>query len=338
MSSQQKKPIEFMGFDSVTVSLMSFNFVSAVGIVFANKYVFHTYGYNFACFVTSLHFVTTTIGGRVCLALGMYKVKELNPMDVLPITVSFCCFVVFNNLSLQHNSVGFYQLMKVLTTPVVVVLQKILYNIDVEHNLQICLGVICCGVAIATVSDMSVNFAGTFWAIMGLVSTAFYQLQVSQRQKNLKVNALQLLHYQAPQAAAVVMVMTPFLDKVTGPDGILAYEMTSGAFMAIAVACVLAFCVNLSTFLVIGHTNPVSYQVLGHFKLVLILIAGVVMFGEDSNVIRLTGMVMAFCGILGYSEIKRKINVSNQAPSRQQDRGEDGVPLVSVSGTPKSDR
>jgi hypothetical protein len=32
-------------------------------------------------------------------------------------------FVVFNNLSLQYNSVGFYQLMKVLTTPVVVLLQ-----------------------------------------------------------------------------------------------------------------------------------------------------------------------------------------------------------------------
>jgi len=46
-------------------------------------------------------------------------------MDVLPITVCFCAFVVFNNLSLQYNSVGFYQLMKVLTTPIVVVLQKV---------------------------------------------------------------------------------------------------------------------------------------------------------------------------------------------------------------------
>jgi len=112
-----------MGFEPTTVSLMAFNFVSAVGIVFANKYVFHVYSYNFACFVTALHFVVTTLGGRVCLALNMYQVKTLNHMDVLPITASFCCFVVFNNLSLQHNSVGFYQLMKVLTTPVVVVLQ-----------------------------------------------------------------------------------------------------------------------------------------------------------------------------------------------------------------------
>ena len=162
---------------------------------------------------------------------------------------------------------------------------------------------ICVGVAIATVSDVSMNFLGTFWAVMGLVSTAFYQLQVSQRQKNLKVNALQLLHYQAPQAAGVVLVMTPFLDKVTGPDGLMSYEMTSSAFFSIAVACVLAFCVNLSTFLVIGRTNPVSYQVLGHFKLVVILSSGVLVFGEDSNVIRLSGMVMSLCGIIGYSEV-----------------------------------
>jgi solute carrier family 35, member E3 len=254
-------------------------------------------------------------------------------MDVLPITVCFCAFVVFNNLSLQYNSVGFYQLMKVLTTPVVVVLQKYLYDIDVDLHLRYCLGLICCGVAVATVSDVSVNAAGTFWAVMGLVSTAFYQLQVSRKQKALKVNALQLLHYQAPQAAAVVMVMTPFLDNIRGPEGLLAYEYGRGSLVAIGVACGLAFCVNLSTFLVIGHTNPVTYQVLGHFKLVLILISGVVIFGEDSNVVRLCGMVMAFVGILAYTEMKRKMGVERKI--RESSRGEDGVQLVQ---TPKSDR
>lgn len=44
-----------------------------------------------------------------------------------------CCvdgdsFVVCNNLSLQYNTVGFYQLMKVMTTPVVVVLQVSLWG------------------------------------------------------------------------------------------------------------------------------------------------------------------------------------------------------------------
>lgn len=47
----------------------------------------------------------------------------------MPITVSFCAFVVFNNLSLQHNSVSFYQLMKILTTPAVVLLQLIVCKV-----------------------------------------------------------------------------------------------------------------------------------------------------------------------------------------------------------------
>ena len=36
-----------------------------------------------------------------------------------------------------------------------------------------------------------------------------------------------------------------------------------GATAAIVLSCALAYCVNLSTYLVIGHTSPVSYQVLG---------------------------------------------------------------------------
>ena len=128
-----KPPAEILGVDSLTMAVMSFNFLSAVGIVFANKAVFHMHEYNYACFITALHFATTTAGGRLCLKAGMYKVKELKHSDVLPITISFCCFVVFNNLSLQHNSVGFYQLMKVLTTPVVVVMQKAMYGIEVEQ-------------------------------------------------------------------------------------------------------------------------------------------------------------------------------------------------------------
>ena len=271
-----------------------------------NKYVFHVYKYNFAVFVTSLHFVATTIGVQGCRMLNMYTPKKLNHMDVLPITVAFCAFVVCNNLSLQYNSVGFYQLMKVLTTPVVVVLQRFFFNIHIESQKLTCLGFICFGVAISTVSDFSVNAKGTFWAVMGLVSTAFYQLLVKSRQQSLECNALQLLHYQAPQSATVVLLMSPFLDDIWGPTGLMNYEYSSEAITAIFVACVLAFCVNLSTFLVIGNSSVVSYQVLGHFKLVLILISGVLLFGEDSNPVRLSGMVMSFCGIVAYTELNRK--------------------------------
>ncbi|CAM9932298.1 unnamed protein product [Choristocarpus tenellus] len=113
--------------------LMTFNFVSAVGIVVLNKAIFRR-GYNFATFVTGLHFAGTTIGVRACHAAGMYQVKPLRQTQVLPITLSFCSFVVCNNLSLQHNGLGYYQLMKVLTTPTVVVLQLLLFQVKNRDN------------------------------------------------------------------------------------------------------------------------------------------------------------------------------------------------------------
>lgn len=48
---------------------------------------------------------------------------------MLPITVAFCAFVAFNNLSLQYNGVSFYQLMKILTTPAVVVIQLVFFKV-----------------------------------------------------------------------------------------------------------------------------------------------------------------------------------------------------------------
>ncbi len=39
----------------------------------------------------------------------MFEVKKVALMDVLPLCVSFCGFVVLTNLSLEYNTVGFYQ-------------------------------------------------------------------------------------------------------------------------------------------------------------------------------------------------------------------------------------
>ena len=92
---------------------MSFNFTSAVGIIFVNKVVFKQYGFHFATFLTVCHFVVTFIGLVFLTQINFFKPKRVPILEVIPLCLAFCGFVVFNNLSLQENSVGFYQLMKV---------------------------------------------------------------------------------------------------------------------------------------------------------------------------------------------------------------------------------
>mmetsp|Transcript_23751 Transcript_23751/g.74698 ORF Transcript_23751/g.74698 Transcript_23751/m.74698 type:complete len:332 (-) Transcript_23751:531-1526(-) len=248
---------------------MAFNFTSAVGIILANKVVFKEYGFSFPTAMTVLHFAMTTLGVQLLLVMGFFKPKPLKQLDVLPVTVSFCSFVVFNNLSLQANTVGTYQLMKVMTTPVVVALQYLIFQVSLPMQLVLSLAPICVGVALATVSDVGFTFEGLVWGALGVLATCFYQLFVKSKQSELGCSFFQLLYYQAPQAMCVVMVMTPFLDKVTGEDGLLAYSNKASveAVQWIVLSAVMAFLVNLSTYLVITRTSPVTYQVLGHFKL-----------------------------------------------------------------------
>ena len=95
-----------------------------------------------------------------------------------------------------------------------------------------------------------------------------------------QVSSLQLLHHQAPQAAGLILLASPVFDDTEAILGILKNtagslrrsgsplsdveeEMSEGFFWVgmVLLSCLLAFLVNLSTFLVIGRTSPVSYQV-----------------------------------------------------------------------------
>lgn len=103
------------------------NLVSSVAIIQVNKYIYVNYKYpNMA--LTCLHFVFTFIGLILCERCGVFKIKQVPILEMLPMSVSFCGFVVLANYSLQYNSVGTYQCLKALTTPIVVLISMYVYK------------------------------------------------------------------------------------------------------------------------------------------------------------------------------------------------------------------
>lgn len=94
-----------------------------------------------------------------------------------------------------------------------------------------------------------------------------------------QVSSMQLLHYQAPQAAVLVLLMSPLFDdtgvmltwaraayatpeiEAEDDEVELISPETAAVATTVLLSCFLAFLVNLSLFLVIGRTSPVSYQV-----------------------------------------------------------------------------
>jgi solute carrier family 35, member E3 len=71
----------------------------------------------------------------------------------------------------------------------------------------------------------------------------------------------------------------------------------------IVLSCLISVSVNFSTFLVIGKTSPVTYQVLGHLKTCLVLTFGYVLLHDPFSWRNILGILIAVVGMVLYSYI-----------------------------------
>lgn len=120
-------------------------------------------------------------------------------------------------------------------------------------------------------------------------------------QQRLGLNAMQLLSYQAPLSALILVGFVPIFDDFRA---ILSYKMTVMAGAAIASSAILAFIVNMSTFMIIGKMSAITYNVAGHAKLCFVLAAGYILFDNKFNWLNMLGVTIAIAGVVAYSVIK----------------------------------
>ena len=126
-------------YSSIFVSFCLFlNIVFSIVIVLLNKWIYTHYGFPNIT-MTCLHFVFTTAGLVICKNLGIFQPKSLPVLRMLPLSLTFCGFVVFTNLSLQTNTVGTYQLAKTMTTPCIILIQTQFYSREFSTKVKMTL-------------------------------------------------------------------------------------------------------------------------------------------------------------------------------------------------------
>jgi len=137
-------------------------------------------------------------------------------------------------------------------------IQYVAYNTSVSRSVQHTLVPITFGVGYATVYDVEIRFIGLVFAACAVIATALAQIFTNVYQKSLDCNALQLLHHTAPLISIGMLIMCPFFDDV---QALVKYQYTWPCVVRIALSCVLALGVNISNYLVLGKTSPLTYQV-----------------------------------------------------------------------------
>jgi len=286
----------------LTALVILWNVVSSLACIFLNKMVFLTLNWPHGAALTAIHFYVTFLGVALCAAAGLFEVKRLPLRAVLGLSVSFSVFIVTMNLSLRHNSVGFYQLSKVVDTPVVYFIQSIFYHVHYGPQIKLSLVLVMLGVLIVTTTaEMRASWLGLFFAASGVTACSLYQVWVGTKQTELSANSMQLLLYQAPISALLLTVTLPLTEDL---EALRAASYPGPLLAAILLSSLAALCVNVSVFTMIGRTSAMVYNVLGHAKFVGILIGGFLFFGEPVTSRVLLGVALTCAGLWAFSYYK----------------------------------
>ncbi|KAK4355945.1 hypothetical protein RND71_024916 [Anisodus tanguticus] len=292
---------ESQRFQLGTIGALTLSVVSSVSIVICNKALISTLGFTFATTLTSWHLLVTFCGLHVARWMRFFEHKPFDPKSLIGFGILNGSSIGLLNLSLGFNSVGFYQMTKLAIIPCTVLLETLFYRKRFSRNIQLALTVLLFGVGIATVTDLQLNLLGSVLSMFAIVTTCIAQIMTNTIQKKFKVSSTQLLYQSCPYQSITLFIVGPFLDGLLTNQNVFAFNYTPYVLAFIVLSCLISVSVNFSTFLVIGKTSPVTYQVLGHLKTCLVLAFGYVLLRDPFSWRNILGIVIAMLGMILYS-------------------------------------
>ncbi|KAG8060312.1 hypothetical protein GUJ93_ZPchr0002g23829 [Zizania palustris] len=105
--------------------------------------------------------------------------------------------------------------------------------------------------------------------------------------------------HTAPAQSASLLILGPFLDFWLTNKRVGTFNYTTIVTFLIVLSCIIAVGTNLSQLICIERFTAVSFQVLGHMKMILVLTLGFLFFGKEGLDFHVVlGMMLAVIGMI----------------------------------------
>jgi len=192
-----------------------------------------------------------------------------------------------------------------MCTPTIISIEYFFYRKSPDRRVLPPLIPVCLGTFITVFTDMEMNYYGSVMALLAVLTNSMYTIYGTEKQKELKANSFQILLYQSIMSAVILVFTIPFFDDT---EQLYGYDWKNGNNVFwIIFSCLTAFFVNVSFFLVAGKTSPLSVNVVGYFKTVLVFVGGFLLFTTAISSKNLIGVAFTLFGVAWYTYEKYKI-------------------------------
>jgi solute carrier family 35 protein E3 len=292
--------------------------------------LFNNYHFHSPIALTLFHFCVTTGIVNVFRKLGLFKRINASANDKWMTSFLNSIGLLLSNMNLRYNSVGFYQLSKLLVIPCILIIefftQKKRYTINVLCSLLFLL----IGVGLFSINDMSLNFFGTVVALCTVMAGATVQIRFSVISKKYNTSGLGIQDMMNIPNLCFVSLFFLLLESY-GPNSIFNHTFQGKELLIILATGLISIGVNVFAQGLIGKTSPLTFQVVGHCKSILIFTFGLIVFpfvGTHTQLIRqICGLAVAMCGVILYSWFVIKGQAVKKVEEKLIQKDEDEIPL-----------
>ncbi|WIA29992.1 hypothetical protein OEZ86_000090 [Tetradesmus obliquus] len=294
------------------------NVSTSVLIVFVNKLLMdakHGYAFTFATTLCAFHFLSAAACVKLSQLLGWTQSAHMPWRVVMYFAVVADVSIASLNLSLLVNSVGFYQVAKLLIIPFVCVVELLYMRKRFSAPVVASIAVVIMGVAIVTVTDVTITPAGLLVAALSVVSSGMQQILCGSIQRQHKLQSHQLLANTAPIQGGMLLLLGPFIDKLVSGSWVGRYTLTTPGLACLMASCAISVAVNISQFMCLGRFSAVTFQVLGHTKTVLVLLTSWWVLHEPMSPRKAMGMMLAVAGMVAYGYFNSSSGSSSNSSS-----------------------
>lgn len=156
--------------------------------------------------------------------------------------------MIFMNFNLATNSVGFYQISKLACIPITLLLETLLNRRQQVLTLKMIssLSLIMLGMGLVAVNEVVFNAKGFIWAAAGVICSSSAQIFFAPLQKDLNLDALQMLFHLSPFLTIGSFATIPLFENT---KELLDFQVNSTVIADIGVSCCMAVLLNTSNYL-----------------------------------------------------------------------------------------
>ncbi|KAI3507424.1 hypothetical protein L1887_22410 [Cichorium endivia] len=296
-----------------TIGLVSSWYASNIGVLLLNKYLLSNYGFKYPIFLTMCHMTACSLLSYIAIVwMKMVPLQHVRSrgqfIKISVLSLVFCASVVSGNVSLRYLPVSFTQAVGA-TTPFFTAVFAYIMTVKREAWLTyLTLVPVVTGVVIASGGEPSFHLFGFLMCIGATAARALKSVLqgILLSSEGEKLNSMNLLLYMAPVAVVILLPATLFMeDNVVGITIALARKDVNIVWYLLFNSA-MAYCVNLTNFLVTKHTSALTLQVLGNAKGAVAVVVSILIFKNPVSVTGMLGYLLTVFGVILYSEAKKR--------------------------------